>query len=140
MILFLDTSDFKKLRFALIEESRGRTERGKAARAKIKTRSVSVKYNESEKTLPELQKLIGNNFGKISAIYAVSGPGSFTGIRVGISIALAFSFAKKIPLYALKKDKVPKNLSGILKLKNLKNISSNFELDYGAEPNITFPV
>lgn len=127
MILFLDTSDFNKLHFALIDNG------------KIKERFVSVKYNESEKTLPELKKMLGKNILKLQVIYAVSGPGSFTGIRVGISIALAFSLAAGIPVYALKKDQVPENLFEISKIKNLKKIASDFDLDYGAEPNITKP-
>ncbi len=132
MILFIDTSDFRKFRIALITGS------GKSAR--IKEKIISAKYDESERTLPEIKKLLGSGGIKnLSAVYAVSGPGSFTGIRAGISIALAFSFARKIPAYAIKKSRVPANLAHLPRLKNLKKISSNFELDYGGEPNITKP-
>ncbi len=37
----------------------------------------------------------------ITSIIAITGPGSFTGIRVGLSFAQSFAFAKSIPVYGL---------------------------------------
>lgn len=37
----------------------------------------------------------------IQNVLAITGPGSFTGIRVGISFAQSFSFAQNIPVYGL---------------------------------------
>lgn len=61
---------------------------------KIDTRKAQV-------VLPLFDKLLKRNNLKMSDISAIevnTGPGSFTGIRVGISIANALSFALHIPV------------------------------------------
>lgn len=129
MILFLDTSGFEEVHFALIATG-------------LKEQRYPLKRFDSEKTLTLLErflkknkvKLQSNSFGKI---IVVSGAGSFTGIRTGIAISLAFSLAFDIPVYAIKKDKLPKVLSELKVSKDLKKITAAFNADYGAEPHIT---
>jgi tRNA threonylcarbamoyladenosine biosynthesis protein TsaB len=55
-----------------------------------------------------LNKLVSEALGEaeagfedLSSIYAISGPGSFTGLRVGVSAAQAFSLALKVPIFAV---------------------------------------
>lgn len=129
MILFLDTSGFEEVYFAVIGKS-------------VLKQKFKLKRSDSEKTLLLLERFLKKNKVKLQAgtfnkIVAVSGPGSFTGIRTGVAIALAFSLAFEIPAYAIKKDKLPKSLSGLKETKELKKINSAFNPDYGAEPNIT---
>lgn len=129
MILFLDTSGFEQLHFVFLDLS-----------GKIKAqKKVRTNHSESENTLQHLDKFLKAAKVKpeqISKIYIVSGPGSFTGIRVGFSHALAFALAFGIPVYAIKKEQVPKKLPDLLKMK-LKKLSSDFIPEYGRAPNIT---
>lgn len=125
MILFIDTSDFHGLNFAVIDD-------------KVKQFVKEVAYNENYKTNEFLQKFLKQNkiaLKDISKIIVCSGPGSFTGIRVGVSLAQALGYALQIPVIAIPKTKVPKDL---LKLKTLK-LPNKLVLHYGAKPNITQP-
>lgn len=133
MILFLDTSESKKLVFALIDPHSRKVLRG----------IITLKPGQSDKTLYFLDKFLKSdkrfrhgNFGNISKIYVVSGPGSFTGIRTGISISLGISFALGISVYALKKKHVPRNLLEIER-SEAKKVKSGFEPEYGSKPKIT---
>ena len=123
MILFIDSSDFHGLHFAVITDD-------------VKSFSKEVAFNENYKTNEFLQKFLKQNkidLKKLSKIIVCSGPGSFTGIRVGVSLAQALGYALQIPVIAIPKSKVPKDL---LKLKTLK-LPSKLTLHYGAKPNIT---
>lgn len=62
--------------------------------------------NEAEKLLPALQKALKKysfpTFAKgiLERIFVVSGPGSFSGLRVGVTIANALAFSQKIPMFS----------------------------------------
>jgi len=127
MILFLDTSGFDYLKFALAPDQAG----GRAIQQRIK-----IHHFDSERTLPALWQFLKESSVEISKIYIVSGPGSFSGLRVGASIALAFGFAWNVPVYALKANNVPKKLADLAKAK-VEKINSDFEPDYGQAPKIT---
>lgn len=124
MILFIDTSDFHNLRLGLIKK----TESISA--------SFSVAFNENYKTNTFLQKFLQQNQIKISDVKKIivcSGPGSFTGLRVGISLAQAIGYAQNIPVTLLSKEKIPNDLSKLILLK----ASGNKKVFYGQAPNIT---
>lgn len=75
----------------------------------------------SEACFSQLEELFKNNSIKdIELIVCGVGPGSFTGIRVGASIAKAFSYAKQIPLVGVNslKAHIPEE-AGSLKFINL---------------------
>ena len=58
----------------------------------------------TEQFIYELQKglqICGIGFENIAAIAVVKGPGSYTGLRVGISTAKTIAFVHKIPIYSL---------------------------------------
>jgi len=141
MILFFDTTDFDAINFALVDPASGKT----------KQQKVRMHHFDSEKTLPALDAFLKKHkvqFGakaggekgasgrSIEKIYFVAGPGSFSGIRVGASLALAFGFAKGIPVYALKKNQVPQNFNRLPEIR-AKKIGAIPDLDYGGAPKIT---
>lgn len=58
----------------------------------------------SEKLIPEIKKLleiIESTAGKINAVAVGVGPGSFTGIRIGLSCAITFAQILEIPVYGI---------------------------------------
>lgn len=125
MLLFIDTSDHNGLRFALVTHS-----------GKTKQFSKQLAFNENYKTLELLQKFIMSskaNPKKLEKIIVCSGPGSFTGIRVGIALAQALGFALEIPVTAIIKEKIPDDLAKLWHVKGGKKL----EVHYGGEPNIT---
>ena len=55
----------------------------------------------SEYTLPRIEEMLnvkGISIDDISKIIVVNGPGSFTGIRIGLTIAKTLAWAKNIPI------------------------------------------
>ncbi len=67
--------------------------------------------------------------GDLLGICVFVGPGSFTGLRIGISFANGIAFALNIPIYETKTKK-------IINLDDPKKIALPF---YGSEPIITKP-
>jgi hypothetical protein len=125
MILFINTSEFDQVQFALVGD-------------KLKSKLYSLPHNKPSETLKYLSRFLGKKkLEGVEKIIVVSGPGSFSGIRVGISIVQAFAFAKQIPAFAVSKDHLPQDLREIAKIKKLRKITSSFDPDYGTEPNIT---
>ncbi len=60
--------------------------------------------NLSSHTLPRVEEMLKVNNVKIDdigKIICVNGPGSFTGIRIGLTIAKTMAWAKKIPIIAI---------------------------------------
>lgn len=116
MILYIDTTDFKAMHFALIDKT-------------VTEKHFEIAYNENWKTLDFLQKFLKNNkttIADISKIVVCSGPGSFTGTRVGVTLAQGLAFANKTPVVAIAKNKVPTSLLKLASLKGGKKI----EIEY----------
>lgn len=51
--------------------------------------------------IDEVMKESGNSFDDLSAVSVSMGPGSYTGLRIGVSTAKGICYAKSIPLIAL---------------------------------------
>ncbi len=84
MILYINTKDQKKVLVSL-------RKKGKI----IKSLSKQNKYG-SQVLLPLISKILGQekmNFKDIKEIAVEAGPGSFTGLRVGVAVANALGFA-----------------------------------------------
>lgn len=123
MTLFINTTDFEAVEFALIGKE-------------VKTFKKTLAFNENFRTLEWLEKFLQKSktpLKKIEKIIVCSGPGSFTGIRVGVSMAQALSFALGIKLMAIPQEKIPKDLA---KLPNIK-LPKKLIINYGRQPNIS---
>ncbi|MFC1615935.1 tRNA (adenosine(37)-N6)-threonylcarbamoyltransferase complex dimerization subunit type 1 TsaB [Patescibacteria group bacterium] len=60
--------------------------------------------DEAEKLMPSIDRLLNDNdcnYDDIKEVVVVRGPGSFTGLRIGITVANMISFLNKTKLYAL---------------------------------------
>jgi len=76
--------------------------------------------------LVKIDKILSQNQVKLDNLKAVivnQGPGSFTGLRVGISTANALAYALKIPVIGIKNQKNPLKLvkQGYKKFKSIKS-------------------
>lgn len=98
VILGINTAS-KKTEICLIEDPSKRI---------IDEKSWVSASNEAEKLLPEILKLLKKNsltssltFKDIKKIIVVKGPGSFTGLRVGIAIANMIAYLLKIPVHGI---------------------------------------
>lgn len=99
MILCIDTKDQKVIKVEI--------------RNKGKVISEMSQENEygSQVLLPLVLKLLRTTNYELKTLQAIeveTGPGSFTGIRVGVSVANALGFALKIPVNG---KKIETNLS-----------------------------
>lgn len=63
--------------------------------------SQHAQFNEYEILITWLRNQDKTLLNNISKIICVVGPGSFTGVRVGVTIANTIAFIKKIPIYSL---------------------------------------
>ncbi len=116
MILFLNTTDLNNIQFSLIDKE------------KFFTNTTTVPYHENFKTLSLLKKFLRKSkVDKPSKIVVASGPGSFTGIRVGISLAQGLGFGWQIPVVAIPNTKIPKDIHKLATLKAGKTLS----IEYG---------
>ena len=85
-ILFIDTTDNKRITVSLNEKE------------KVEITSVD-QVVKSENLLPAIDRLLKKTKIKateLTEIKVKTGPGSYTGIRVGLAVANAMAFALKI--------------------------------------------
>ena len=64
-------------------------------------------YQASEKiieTIDEVLKKAGAELKNLKGVFVIKGPGSFTGLRVGIAVANQFAHQLKIPIIGLRTD------------------------------------
>ncbi|MEZ4180582.1 MAG: tRNA (adenosine(37)-N6)-threonylcarbamoyltransferase complex dimerization subunit type 1 TsaB [Candidatus Doudnabacteria bacterium] len=128
MILFIDTSNFESLHLALIDSEVKSFKTSVAFNENYKTNQLLADFLQQEKITPQ----------DLTQIIVCSGPGSFTGIRVGVALAQALSFALQIPAHTITEADIPQDL---LQIKNasLNELGAQNQLNYGQEPNITKP-
>ncbi|MBI2599395.1 tRNA (adenosine(37)-N6)-threonylcarbamoyltransferase complex dimerization subunit type 1 TsaB [Candidatus Daviesbacteria bacterium] len=95
MILHIDTKDQKIVRLSLKDKDKI-----------IKTLSEENEYG-SQVLLPLIEKLLKEEkleYKDLKGIEVETGPGSFTGLRVGVSVANALGFALRIPVNGKKME------------------------------------
>lgn len=91
-------------------------------------KSWKASSNEAEKLIPNIAQVLNKikkNFDDIGSVFVLKGPGSFTGLRVGVATANLVSYLLGIKVYAIdtfeylwrtlnNPKNAPKNLSVIL--------------------------
>ncbi|MEK7652865.1 MAG: tRNA (adenosine(37)-N6)-threonylcarbamoyltransferase complex dimerization subunit type 1 TsaB [Patescibacteria group bacterium] len=106
----------------------------------FKSKKFFGQRNQSEKLLSAINGLAGRDLGRLKGIAVVSGPGSFSSLRIGVATANALAYALKIPVAGIKinefknNDELVKKM--ISRLKKTKRGSIVLP-EYGREPNIT---
>lgn len=131
MILYIDTTDFQTMRFALISNT-------------VNESIFKIAHNENWKTLDFLERFLKSHKVKLTPAFKLpathyqlnkiivcSGPGSFTGTRIGVTIAQGLAFAMQVPIFSIPTNKVPKDL---LKLKTYKG-NKIVSIEYHPEKN-----
>jgi tRNA threonylcarbamoyladenosine biosynthesis protein TsaB len=89
-------------------------------KGKIADRIIWLADRElSQQILGKIQELIRRNgltFKDLSGVVVFKGPGSFTGLRIGVSVANAFSYGLGVPVSAAgTADWIKKALPGLQK-------------------------
>lgn len=129
MFLLINTASSDKIFLAMMN-SRGKINIGK---------TIQAKYQQSEKLLVGIDRLVGKNLKRLKGIVVIKGPGSFTALRIGVATANTMAWALGIPIVGLRlseteQEEMIKN--GIKKLKKIKKFKSILP-EYGQEPNIS---
>ncbi len=87
--LILDTADNKKITVGLIIDG------------KKSIQTEKIISNKTQIILPMIDKILKKHSLELENLSEISinvGPGSFTGLRIGLAIANALSFVLKIPI------------------------------------------
>ena len=125
--MYIDTNSVEQMEVGLI--------RG----GKIKKRIIREQYRHAEKLLPSVISLLASQKATSSdlrGIAVVSGPGSFSSLRVGVTLANTFAYALRIPIIGLESGMEISAKEIEKKITKKKKIA--FVLPkYGKEPNIT---
>ena len=109
MILFIDTTDLKSITYATIGDA-------------VTQKQYQIDPHSSHQLLEYLEKFFKQtkfDRKKLKKIVVCSGPGSYTGTRIGVTHALALGFAWNIPVKPIPKEKVPINLIDLNKIKKI---------------------
>lgn len=68
----------------------------------IKSEFVNSGLTHSETLLPMVKRVMGDNeFSSLDAVAITAGPGSFTGVRIGVATVKGIAFAGDIPCYGV---------------------------------------
>lgn len=93
--LFIDSSDNKEIKVGL--------------RINNEEYWINKKHQKAQIVLPLIEMILGKHKVKVAQLSNIevnTGPGSFTGLRVGISVANALGFSLKIPVNGKEAGKV----------------------------------
>lgn len=90
----------------------------------------------ADQLLEEIKGLVEGQWSKLTGVVVFTGPGSFTGLRIGITVANTISYSQKIPIVGSGDEDWVKE--GAAKLESGEDQKVVLP-EYGAEPNITPP-
>jgi tRNA threonylcarbamoyladenosine biosynthesis protein TsaB len=128
MILALNTSD-KVIEIYLLNEP---TATKTVFAAKEKKWQAGRELGRT--LMSEIEQLLQGQ--PLQEIVVFTGPGSFTGLRIGITTMNAIAYAEDVPIVGMDGEKWLEN--GVKRLQNGKN-DKIVTPNYGAEPNISKP-
>lgn len=103
MILYIDTTDYNQVTFALAHQ--GKLKKKSYRLRPQKSFEILAKLDEflKKSKIPALSPSKGlNSKSEIKKIMVNKGPGSFMGIRVGLAMAMALGLAWHIPVHPVK--------------------------------------
>lgn len=84
----------------------------------------------------EVDNLVDGDYGQLTGVLVYQGPGSFTGLRIGITVANAVAYAQLLPIVATAGENWLAD--GVDQLNN--GADNKIALpEYGAAPHITPP-
>ncbi len=132
MILLVDSSQIERIYLAL----------GGAGKL-LFSREIPAKFSHSEKLIPEIDKLLRQasiSPGELEGIVVVSGPGSFTALRIGLAVVNALAWAYQIKNVGLSRDQFVDYQDLLKKGEYMLNQIDNWQIIepvYGKEPNIS---
>lgn len=129
----------------LIDTSQDKTAVALGREEKIISKKVWLaQYRQSETLLPAIDQLFKKNklaLKDLTGIIVNSGPGSYTGLRVGVATANTLSFGLRIPIVGIKNKafKIKEFFRiGSKKLGNKKfRVGDIIKPFYGRKPHIT---
>lgn len=140
-----ERSQSSKQKYTLaIDTTEADTGIGLANGGVIKIEIWTSHRNQSKELLPNIDRLLRSNKVKPEQLKQVAvnlGPGSFTGLRIGISIANAFGYALNIPVVGKSKlaGTARERVGTLLKLKPKSNKFKPALPQYGGPARITQP-
>ena len=132
----------KKTYILAVDTTQDETGIGLASENILQIKTWVSRRNQSQELLPAIDRLLKKcqvKPAQLKWVAANLGPGSFTGLRVGISVANAFGYGLNIPvigkahLTGTAKERVNQLLKLTTKLKNFRQVRPV----YGSLPNIT---
>lgn len=88
------------------------------------------------KVLREQMQAVGGDWKQISGVAVFKGPGSFTGLRIGITVANSLAYGLDVPIVATQGDDWVSAATARLKSGENDRLALPF---YGGEANITLP-
>jgi tRNA threonylcarbamoyladenosine biosynthesis protein TsaB len=93
----------------------------------------------AERLLEEIKSLLMRNdckWEQIEGLIYYEGPGSFTGLRIGATVANTIAYVRKVPIVGTRGDAwVPDGIKRLAQGENAKQVTPF----YDREPNITKP-
>ncbi len=129
MTLYIDTADFNKVTFSLEDSHQGKIPRGQPSGGFRKT--YKVEPHQSNEIIAKLEEFLTLSFDRvipsddgvkskilnpkslITRIVVNKGPGSFTGVRIGVTIAQALGLAWNVPVKPTTDTQMKKMISQI---------------------------
>mgnify|MGYP000514368107 CR=1 FL=1 len=135
MYLYLNTTSPEKIVLALLNKQS----------EILQFKNIYAKYKHSEKLLANIYKIFkdgGYKTSQLAGVLVVSGPGSFTALRIGVATVNALAWSLNIPILSISnknnlddKKLLDKNFKKIL---NKTKFTQQVLPKYGKQPNITF--
>jgi len=101
-------------------------------------------FTELDKTFRQSgeYKKVSEAIRQVTGIVVASGPGSFTGLRIGLSVANTLAYSLDVPIVGIQDETDPEKLlqKGLSVLKSRgASFGEVVVPHYGAEPHITKP-